>query len=259
MITQKYIHSSDDSSFSELQKKSYSRMKHGVNSDIIEVANDIYTYLEDHILHMNNPVFVTVSKKIPSPSNYLTAHIQNKHKDKYGLGAIPIINLRREQDDLEGISSLHHEKRSQYRLSKLHIEKADIIKIKNASDVVVIDDIFVAGTFTNLITNKLASQDLSSNIHFVYYVRVDSGTLFENPYYERTISHYEINHIEKMILYLEAETILPTRRLAKLILNSTELELASLLNRTTKKNQKTIAELLMLIDTEDLELRRFFS
>jgi len=201
---------------------------------------------------LKNPKFLVIAKSIPSSSNYLSEKVYSKFYGKNKDSDSFVFKGRRDKDDLRGFSTIHYKERANYSPSSISIRDEDLKRIQPNDDIVVIDDAYVAGTFTKLLVKSLSSKNLK-NLHIFYYVRLDSELLKQRPYYEHELNRSSISKISDTLDYINLNQLKPTRKLIKLVLMSSEAELQKLYNNLSPEGLDFMKKTLELIDLVDFD------
>jgi hypothetical protein len=251
-ITKTHIHTVDTSgAYDSAKMNQYSLMKFGDKSAIRSIATEIYNFSNKKLMTMSNPMFLVVYKDIPSASYYISKLVHESYIQKKQSPKSNLLRAYREVDTFKGYSNVHYKKRSKHKKSDITISPTLLSSLNLEDDVVVIDDSYVAGTFTSLVVDKLQSLGFQK-VHFIYYARIEPEVLEQAPFFEHQLNTSRISSLGDLASKLKSDNLVPTRKLVKLIFSADDTSISSFIMSLNDIGIIFVRDIVSKIDQKDL-------
>lgn len=217
--------------FSDVQ---YSQLKFGVIDQIDVAAELVYQEIavnrRDFLTSVSAPILAETYRHI-LPANVILVRKVRERIDKYrqslGLPITAKLWVERTIDDLGSYSHIRAHIRSESLFDSFRVHKGN--GHDASAPLLVIDDIYVSGAFTSMMSKALRRAGFT-NVNFAYVASCHKDGLRHSQSIEQVINSASIKSLKDMDSFVAkegCESIEPTRKYYKLLLTSSDDEIAS--------------------------------
>jgi hypothetical protein len=240
----------------QFDSKAYSRMKYGVRTDLKYFARMLADELLKKAPHLYKsdkpPAIMTAYKAVAAPSTTLARYcldIINLSRFKASLAPGEMVKVLRPTDYIEEYATLSESERKKI----IEDDSAHSLQGRNLEGYqpVIIDDIYVTGTYTAMMQRVLAGYEEVTKA----YIIVCDNSVKSSADAENLLNSSEIRKLSDLLQFINQDNFVFTRRFLKMLLRADDTELRLVIDAVPELLLEEIVR--GIIDT-DSELQNIY-